>query len=69
MSNRHHQQTPPPFSLSGRSALVTGAGSPHGIGFACAKLLGRQGALVAITSTTDRIHARVAELKVGGCKT
>ena len=49
-------------SLSRRVALVTGAGSPLGIGFAAARLLGRGGARIAIASTTDRIHDRVAEL-------
>jgi 3-oxoacyl-[acyl-carrier protein] reductase len=49
-------------SLTGRVALVTGAGSPNGIGFACARLLGQRGARVAVTSTTDRIHDRAAEL-------
>ena len=48
--------------LAGRVALVTGAGSPTGIGFAAARLLGRRGARVAIASSTDRIHERVAEL-------
>ena len=48
--------------FAGRVALVTGAGSPTGIGFATARLLGRQGASVAIASSTDRIHDRVAEL-------
>ena len=52
-----------PFAdLTGQSALVTGAGSAGGIGFACAVLLGRLGAKVAISSTTERIHDRVAEL-------
>ncbi|MDH2902941.1 MAG: SDR family NAD(P)-dependent oxidoreductase [Actinomycetota bacterium] len=50
------------FDLSGRSALVTGAGSATGIGFATADLLTRMGASVLITSTTDRIHDRVKEL-------
>jgi 3-oxoacyl-[acyl-carrier protein] reductase len=51
-----------PFGLSGRTALVTGCGSAQGIGLASARLLARLGARVAITSTTERIHERVAEL-------
>jgi 3-oxoacyl-[acyl-carrier protein] reductase len=47
----------------GRIALVTGAGSPTGIGFATARVLGREGAAVAVTSTTGRIHERVQELR------
>jgi 3-oxoacyl-[acyl-carrier protein] reductase len=52
--------------FSGRVALVTGAGGPNGIGFAAARALGRDGATVAIASTTDRIHERVAELAAEG---
>ena len=52
--------------LTGRVALVTGAGSPEGIGFAAARLLGLRGAQVAVTSTTDRIHERRAELEREG---
>jgi 3-oxoacyl-[acyl-carrier protein] reductase len=48
--------------LVGRTVLVTGAGSPSGIGLACARWLGRQGAGVAITSTTDRVEQRAHEL-------
>lgn len=44
-------------------ALVTGAGSRSGIGFACARVLAREGAVVAIASTTDRIEERAAELR------
>ena len=54
--------TPAEFDLTGRTALVTGAGSPDGIGFAAARILGSLGARVVITSTTDRIEQRVAEL-------
>jgi 3-oxoacyl-[acyl-carrier protein] reductase len=53
-------------SFGGRIALVTGAGSPSGIGFAAARALGRGGARVAITSTTSRIDDRVAELAAEG---
>ncbi|HZD88193.1 MAG TPA: SDR family oxidoreductase [Gaiellaceae bacterium] len=55
-----------PFDLTGRAALVTGCGSARGIGFACARLLTRLGAHVAITSTTDRIHERAEELRHPG---
>lgn len=50
------------LSLDGKTALITGAGSATGIGFACAKALGELGARVIITGTTDRIHERAAEL-------
>src|SRR5205807_1926453 len=56
-----------PFDFSGRVALVTGCGSPEGIGLAGARLLARLGARVAITSTTaDRIESRAAELRADG---
>ena len=48
--------------VAGRVALVTGAGNPHAIGFATARLLRAAGARVAITSTTARIHERRSEL-------
>lgn len=54
------------FDLTGRSALVTGVGSPTGIGFATARLLVEMGASVLITSTTDRIHERARELRASG---
>jgi 3-oxoacyl-[acyl-carrier protein] reductase len=54
--------SPQPFALESRHALVTGCGSTNGIGFASARLLGRLGARVSITSTTDRIHERATEL-------
>jgi 3-oxoacyl-[acyl-carrier protein] reductase len=55
-----------PFDLAGTVAVVTGAGSPSGIGLACARLLGRQGAAVLVTATTDRVHERAAELQAEG---
>ncbi len=51
-----------PFSLECRHALVTGWGSAEGIGFATARLLGRLGARLSITSTTNRIHDRAAHV-------
>jgi 3-oxoacyl-[acyl-carrier protein] reductase len=52
--------------LDGRVALVTGAGSPEGIGFATARRLVAMGARVAIVSTTRRIHERASELGATG---
>jgi 3-oxoacyl-[acyl-carrier protein] reductase len=50
----------------GHVALITGAGSPTGIGFACARVLGREAAALAIGSTTPRIHERAGELSALG---
>jgi 3-oxoacyl-[acyl-carrier protein] reductase len=52
--------------LDGRVALVTGAGSPIGIGFATARLLGLRGAAVVVTATGERIEDRAAELRAAG---
>ena len=52
--------------LDGKIALVTGAGSPDGIGYATARRLRALGATVAIVSTTRRIHERATELGVTG---
>jgi 3-oxoacyl-[acyl-carrier protein] reductase len=48
------------------NALVTGAGSPTGIGFAIAEALGRQGCRVTVASTTARIEDRARELRRAG---
>jgi 3-oxoacyl-[acyl-carrier protein] reductase len=54
---------PASFDLSGRVAVVTGTGSPDGIGFAAARLLAELGAAVMISATTSRVHDRVSELR------
>lgn len=47
-------------------AVVTGAGSPGGIGFATARTLGLAGLSVIMTATTARINERVTELRAEG---
>jgi len=51
-----------------QTALVTGAGSKEGIGFAVARRLHAAGVTVAITSTTARIHERARELDPSGTR-
>ena len=53
-------------AFRGQAAIVTGAGSPAGIGFAIARALLSAGAQIAITSTTERIHQRARELDPTG---
>lgn len=53
-------------SATSRVAVVTGAGSATGIGFAIARVLGLAGMRVVIASTTDRIHERAADLRRAG---
>ncbi len=50
---------------NGRVALITGAGSEGGIGFAIARALAAAGARVAITATSARIFDRLATLGAG----
>ena len=52
--------------VAGRVALITGAGSAGGIGFAIARALAQAGARVAVTATTGRIHDRAAALGASG---
>jgi 3-oxoacyl-[acyl-carrier protein] reductase len=60
---------PPDSNPNPRVALITGAGSPDGIGFATARLLGKQGFKLSITSTTSRIDERAQELRKDGSET
>lgn len=55
-----------PFRLDGRVALVTGAGSETGIGFATARFLGRLGATVYLTGASERVNERAVELRADG---
>ena len=48
------------LSLAGKVALVTGCGSPSGIGAACARVLARQGATVILTDRVGEDAASVA---------
>ncbi len=57
---------PAAFDLSGRVAVVTGAGSRDGIGFATARHLAELGAAVMISATSARIEARVSDLRATG---
>ncbi len=57
---------PAPFDLSDRVAVITGAGSPTGIGFATALLLGQLGAAVTLGATSTRVEQRVSELQSQG---
>jgi len=50
------------IDFTDKICVVTGAGSPNGIGFSTARILASLGGKVAIISTTDRIHRRKEEL-------
>lgn len=52
--------------LHGQTAIVTGAGSPAGIGLAIARGLLAAGAQVAVTATTKRIYERAQGLDATG---
>jgi len=55
-------------TFENQTAIVTGAGSPGGIGFAIARQLHQQGALVALGATSERIYARAKELDPTGSR-
>lgn len=54
------------WNLDGRVAIVSGTGSPIGIGFAAARALGELGAGVVLTATSERVHERAEELREAG---
>jgi 3-oxoacyl-[acyl-carrier protein] reductase len=53
-------------TFAGQVALVSGAGSAHGIGLAIARRLGSLGARLIITASSARIAERVAQLRSEG---
>jgi 3-oxoacyl-[acyl-carrier protein] reductase len=55
---------PPP--LAGQVAIVTGAGSANGIGFASAQLLCALGASVVLSGLSERVLERSSELVAAG---
>ncbi|MCF8548083.1 MAG: SDR family oxidoreductase [Pontimonas sp.] len=55
-----------PFILQGSTALITGAGSATGIGFASARLMAQLGAEVVLTGASDRVLERAEELRQDG---
>jgi len=56
----------PAFALAGQVALVTGAGSEAGIGFAAARLLAELGARVALAAAGPRAVERARSLQDRG---
>lgn len=54
--------------LKGQVAIVTGAGSAQGIGFAIARRLFEEGASLDITATGARIHERAREIDPSGAR-
>ncbi len=56
----------PLFSLTGSSAIVTGAGSVTGIGFATVRVLAELGAEVLLSGSSSRVHERADELLAAG---
>ncbi|WP_027399030.1 SDR family NAD(P)-dependent oxidoreductase [Anaerovorax odorimutans] len=51
------------INFENQICLVTGTGSPTGIGFQTAKILGELGGTVILVATTNRVDERVKELR------
>ena len=54
------------YKLNGQVALITGAGSPSGIGFATARALAAMGASIAINDVDLRAEQRAIHLRESG---
>ncbi len=55
----------PAGRLAGKTAIVTGAASPAGLGFATARLFAREGAAVFLTDISEEVHKRAGEFPAG----
>jgi 3-oxoacyl-[acyl-carrier protein] reductase len=51
------------INFNNQVCLITGAGSPGGIGFATARIMGGLGAKVVLIATTERVFEREQELR------
>src|SRR5512133_3342887 len=51
------------IDFTGQVCLITGAGSPNGIGFETAKILGDLGGKILLVATTERVFQRAEELR------
>lgn len=52
--------------VEGKVAVVTGVASSEGIGFASARVLGREGALLMVADVSGKVHDRVKDLEGEG---
>ena len=54
--------------LKDKVAVVTGVARPPGMGYAIAKVLAREGTLLAITDISDQVYERAKEMEASGYK-
>lgn len=54
--------------LKDKVAIVTGCARTHGMGYAIAKALAREGAVLAITDISDQVYERAKEMQASGYK-
>ena len=56
------------MNVKGKVALITGVAGPAGIGFASAKRLGQEGAILAIADVSNEVDERARELRALGAQ-
>lgn len=54
--------------LDGKVAFVTGVGGTRGVGYATAKVLAGEGAMLAVVDVSDEVNTRAKEMEDLGCK-